>query len=156
MVCLVRDVRTNEPKAIHRTALSLDGRKVEVDGSDRLSLGPVGGGAIKLTPDEDVTACLGVGEGVETTLDLRSAPEFGPSPVWSLISAGNLGKFPVLPAIETLWIAVDNDKSGTGQSDAQACAERWDAAGREVIQIIPSTLGADLNDVFTARRGRHV
>ena len=58
-VCLVRDVQTNAPKAIHRTALSLEGRKIEVGGHDRQSLGPVSGGAIKLTPDSEVTTCRG-------------------------------------------------------------------------------------------------
>jgi hypothetical protein len=38
MVCLVRNIITNEPRAIHRTALTLDGRKVKVNGHDRLSL----------------------------------------------------------------------------------------------------------------------
>ena len=123
MVCLVRDIRTNEPKAIHRTALSLEGRKVVVAGSDRLSLGPVGGGAIKLTPDEEVDSCLGVGEGVETTLSLQLLREFGRTPIWSLISAGGVEHFPVLPGIESLWIAVDSGVTGADAS--HACAERW-------------------------------
>jgi putative DNA primase/helicase len=65
MVCLVRDVITNEPKSIHRTALAGDCRKAEVRGATRLALGPIGGGAIKFTPDEEVTTCLGIGEGLE-------------------------------------------------------------------------------------------
>jgi hypothetical protein len=52
MVALVRDVVTDEPKAIHRTALSADGRKVTVSGTERLALGPLAGGAVKLTPME--------------------------------------------------------------------------------------------------------
>jgi hypothetical protein len=147
MVCLVRDVRTNEPKAIHRTALTTFGTKTEIDGFGRLSLGPLGGGAIKLTPDEDVTTCLGVGEGVESTLSLRATPEFGASPIWSLISANGIEKLPVLPRIESLWIAVDNDVSGRGPGAARACAERWQAAGREVFLVKPTTPGLDLNDI---------
>ena len=58
MICLVRDVITNQPQAIHRTALDLDGNKIEICGDDRLTYGPVRGGAIKLTPDENVTTCL--------------------------------------------------------------------------------------------------
>ena len=50
MICLVRDVVTEKPQAIHRTALSGDGLKVKVRGADRLSLGPIAGGAIKLRP----------------------------------------------------------------------------------------------------------
>ena len=40
MVALVRDVVTDEPKAVHRTALTVDGQKAEVDGKERLALGP--------------------------------------------------------------------------------------------------------------------
>ena len=70
MVALVRDIITDKPKAIHRTALTAEGMRAWIDGDDRLGLGPVAGGAVKLTPDEDVTLCLGVGEGVESTLSL--------------------------------------------------------------------------------------
>jgi putative DNA primase/helicase len=151
MVCLVRDILTNEPRAIHRTALSPDGFKANVGGHDRLSLGPIGGGAIKLTPDEDVTTCLGVGEGIESTLSLRLAPEFGPSPVWCLLSAGGISAFPVLPGIECLWIAVDHDPAGL--KAAQTCADRWRCAGREVFLVKPRSESLDLND--TVKGGRH-
>jgi hypothetical protein len=147
MVALVRDVVTDEPKAIHRTALTQDGYKATVNGHSRLSLGPVAGGAIKLTPDEDVTLCLGVGEGIESSLSLRATPEFGPSPVWSLLSAGGVENFPVLSGIECLWIAVDHDPAGL--KAARACAARWQAAGREVFCITPSAPRADLNDLIT-------
>jgi hypothetical protein len=109
MVCLVRDVVTDKPKAIHRTALSSDGLKIEVRGVDRLSLGPIAGGAIKLTPDEQVETCLGIAEGVETALSMRRVPEFGASPVWSLISEAGVRRFPALSGIECLWLAVDHD-----------------------------------------------
>jgi hypothetical protein len=147
MVCLIRDVRTNEPKAIHRTALSLDGRKVHLKGADRLTFGPIRGGAIKLTPDEDVTLCLGVGEGIETTLSLRQRSEFGQSPVWSLISASGIKALPVLPGVECLWVAVDHDKKKRGQDAARAVGEQWQAAGREVFLVMPSEPGTDLNDL---------
>lgn len=149
MVCLVRDVLTNAPKAIHRTALSLDGRKVEVGGHNRQSLGPVSGGAIKLTPDEAVATCLGVGEGIESALSLRLLPDFGPSPVWSLISAGGIERLPVLPGVEVLWIAVDHDPAGVQASEA--CAGRWTDTGVETFLAKPQAERADLNDVFKAR-----
>jgi hypothetical protein len=145
MLALVRDILTDKPKAVHRTALSHDGRKVTIAGNDRLSLGPVAGGAVKLTPDEDVTTCLGIGEGIESALSLRLAPEFGLSPVWSLLSAGGVERFPVLVGIECLWIAVDYDPAGLWA--ARVCAERWQAAGREAFLVIPSAPRADLNDL---------
>lgn len=147
MVCLVRNVVTNEPRAIHRTALSRDSHKVEVNGKDRLALGPISGGAIKLTPDQGVTTCLGIGEGIESALSLRNMPEFGPSPVWSLISAGGVEGFPMLSGVESLWIAVDHDEVGVGA--ARSTAQRWQASGAEAFLITPSAPGADLNDLFS-------
>ncbi|GJD52697.1 hypothetical protein OPKNFCMD_5463 [Methylobacterium crusticola] len=145
MVALVRDVASDRPVAVHRTALTADGRKGEVEGYDRRSLGPVRGGAIKLTPDEDVITCLGIAEGLETALSLQLLPEFRRSPVWSLISAGGIAAFPVLAGIEVLWIAVDHDPAGLAA--AEACADRWEQAGREVYLVRPDVAGADINDV---------
>lgn len=152
MVALVRDVATNEPKAIHRTALALDGSPAIVSGEKRLSLGPAGGGAIKLTADEDVTKCLGVGEGIESTLSLRNLPEFGPGPVWAMLSAGNLGRLPPLLGIEALWIAEDHDPAGRAAGDALASS--WCSRGREVFRVRALHPKADLNDV--AKGAAHV
>lgn len=146
IVALVRDVQSNEPKAIHRTALDTEGRKAWVDGNDRRLLGPASGGAVKLTPDEDITLCLGVGEGIESTLSLRLAREFGASPVWALLSAGQVRVFPALAGIETLWIAVDHDSEGV--SAANSAARTWHRAGREVFLIKPHTADTDLNDII--------
>jgi hypothetical protein len=145
MVALVRNIVTNEPQAIHRTALSLDGQKIEVNGKDRLALGSIRGAAVKLTADEEVTTCLGIGEGIETTLSLRCLPEFGASPVWSVLNAGGITSFPVLPGIECLWIAVDDDPAGRASSEL--CADRWRRAGREVFLVRSTIAGADLNDI---------
>ena len=149
MVCLVRDVVTDQPKAIHRTALSPDGLKVEVRGADRLSLGPIAAGAIKLTPDADVTTCLGIAEGVETALSMRRVPEFGASPVWSLISEAGVRRFPALSGIECLWLAVDHDPAGI--KAARTVADRWQTEGAEAFLITPFAPRADLNDIFGAR-----
>jgi putative DNA primase/helicase len=145
MVCLVRDLSSDAPRGIHRTALSFNGSKVRLEGKDRLALGSVSGGAIKITPDPEVTTCLGVGEGVESTLSLRLAPEFGPSPVWSLMSSSGLEGLPVLAGIECLWVAVDNDPAGLKAS--RVVAERWAAERREVFLIRPFADQADLNDL---------
>jgi hypothetical protein len=55
MICLVRNIVTNEPQAIHRTALAAGGTAIKRNKTFRLSLDPVSGGAIKIDPDEDVT-----------------------------------------------------------------------------------------------------
>lgn len=144
MLALVRNIKTGEPQAVHRTALALDGRKADRDGPSRLSFGPLVGGAVQLVRDVEPDA-LGIGEGVETALSLRALPEFGPLPVWSLIAAAGIAAFPVLRRVQTLWIAVDHDPAGIRA--ARACAERWRAARREVRMILPDTPKTDLNDL---------
>lgn len=148
MVALVVDIETNEPRAIHRTSLTADGRKVEVGGYDRLSLGPIMGGAIKLWPDETVTGVVGIGEGIESTLSLNRIPDLAALPVWSVLSANGVRAFPVLPGIETVFVAVDMDEAGV--SAAEDLGERWYWSGRDVVFIEPRQPGQDLNDLVRA------
>jgi Toprim domain len=139
LLALMRDLRTNEPRAIQRTALTRTGEKI-----DRMTLGPKTGAAIKLSADECVTTGLTIGEGTETVL---SAMQLGFSPAWALGDADNVRMFLVLSGIECLTIAVDNDESGTGQRAALDCSRRWTEAGREVFRVIPDRCGDDINDV---------
>jgi putative DNA primase/helicase len=91
MVCLVRGILTNEPQAIHRTALAKDGAAIKRNGKTfRMSLGLVTGGAIKIDPDEDVTYGLCIGEGVETCLAGR---QMGLHPVWSAVNTAGIANF---------------------------------------------------------------
>jgi hypothetical protein len=145
MVCLVRNIATDQPQAIHRTALSWHDRNYSVGGDKRLALGPTSGGAIKFTPHEMVGEELGVAEGVETALSLLLL-DHGPGAVWSLLNAGNLAGFPVLAGVRRLVIAVDYDPAG--ERAAEACAARWTKAGKEVVLHRATTPGEDLNDVI--------
>ena len=77
----------------------------------------------------------------------------GFGPAWSVIDAGGLSKFPVLPGIERLTVTVDNDVSGAGQSAAAETKARWEAAGLRVRTIMSLTPGNDLNDVLRVRKG---
>ena len=148
MVALVRCIRTNKPLGIHRTPLLPDGS--DRDRSlDRMMLGPCRGGAVKLTPDEDVTLCLGVAEGIETALSMQRTRQYGRSPVWALLSAGQLERFPVLPGIECLWIAEDGDKPG--REAAASCATTWSESGVEVRRFEMKLEGTDLNDAIRER-----
>src|SRR5262249_28185193 len=138
MVALVRNIESNEPQAIHRTALDRGGK---------MSLGPISGGAIKLAPDEDVTIALGIAEGIETALSMQRLPEWFGSPVWSVISASGIAKFPLLAGIETLAIAADNDGAdGAGEKATIEVVERWQE--RETLVFETDDEGADLNDIL--------
>ena len=66
MLALIRNIVTDEPQAVHRTALTPAGAKATINGMSRKSMGPLDGGAIKLSPDGDVETCLGIAEGIET------------------------------------------------------------------------------------------
>lgn len=148
MVALVRDVTTNAPRAIHRTAIDGRGRKrSDLGANGRLTLGPIAGGAVKLTPDDGVTLALGIGEGIESSLSLRALPEFAGGPVWALLAANQLARFPLLGGIESLWVAVDRDP--TGVEAAAEVAARW--RSREVLRVTPRGERQDLNDLVAPR-----
>jgi putative DNA primase/helicase len=142
MVCLVRNIVTNEPQGVHRTALAADGTAVKRNGKTfRLSLGLMAGGAIKINPDEDVTQGLCIGEGIETCMSGR---QLGLQPVWSAVNVGGIANFPVLPGIDQIHIIRENDPNGASARAVKKCADRWYKAGREVF-IVASDIGSDLN-----------
>ena len=137
MLALFRDVRTDEPRAICRTFLDRDGRKIE-----RKFFGSVGGCAIKLDADEEVFDGLHVGEGVETCMTAR---QLGLRPTWALGSAGAVAAFPILNRIECLTLLTEHCE--VNARAVKQCAERWYEAGREVIINEPIG-GKDLNDAL--------
>src|SRR5262249_43274015 len=134
MPCVVArftDALTGEPGGIHRRPINSDMAR---------SLGRTKGCVIRLWPDELVTPGLVLGEGAGTVL--AAAPRIQHrgtllQPAWACGYAGNLENFPVLAGIESLTLLVDNDASTTGQGAAWCCAQRWNAAGREVTRLIP-------------------
>jgi hypothetical protein len=145
LLALVRDIKTNKPQAVHRTALTTEPQRI-----GRLSLGPTSGGAVKLTPDHEVTHGLMIGEGIETTLSASRLLKF--KPCWSVLSRSGIARFPILSDVECITIAVDNDESGDGQRDAAHLVERLIAAGVEAITTQPN-LAKDFNDI-TIRESR--
>ena len=62
-----------------------------------MMLGPVGGCAVKLDPDDAVTFGLGICEGVETGLAIRAK---GWRPIWALGSAGAVEPLPCSAGID--------------------------------------------------------
>jgi hypothetical protein len=140
MLALFRDIRTDEPRALCRTFLDQDGRKIE-----RKFLGPVRGCAVKLDADEEVTHGLHIAEGVETAMAAR---QLGLRPTWALGSAGAVAAFPVLGRIEVLTLLAEHCEVNTRA--IKQCADRWYEAGRGVIIIEPKR-GKDMNDALLRR-----
>lgn len=139
MVCLLRDIKSNEPCGIHRTFLNrYTGSKI-----DRKMLGIAKGAAIKL--DAEPSTRLTIGEGVETVLAARDA---GFVPAWALGSSGAVRCFPILPHLRELIILQENDP--TSRRDVKSCARRFLDA-RRPVNIIEPKVGNDFNDCWRAR-----
>jgi hypothetical protein len=139
LIALYRDIATDAPRAIMRTALTADACKV-----DRKALGPIDGAAVKLSEDAAVTMDITIGEGVETTL---AGLMQGFAPAWALGSVGAVAKFPVLAGIVSLTILGETGDGGASERAVRECAGRWVTAGREVFRAT-STVGGDIADAL--------
>jgi putative DNA primase/helicase len=133
MLALLSDVRTARPRALINIYLRADGTDRVRDRKGKTCTGRAGDAAVMLSPFEEVTMGLAICEGVETGIAILQS---GLGPVWCCGGAGNISTFPVLAGIECLTIAADADKPG--QDAACRCAERWQAAGREVLISAPA------------------
>jgi putative DNA primase/helicase len=139
MVCLLRDIKTNEPCGIHRTFFDrYTGKKI-----DRKMLGIAKGAAIKL--DAEPSSALTIGEGVETVLAACAA---GFTPAWALGSSGAVRCFPVLKNLRELTILQENDP--TSRRDVKTCARRY-LGVRRPVSIVEPKIGNDFNDCWKAR-----
>jgi putative DNA primase/helicase len=147
LIALVEHVN-HGPVAIHRTWLQTDGLAKASFREPRLSLGPIGGGAVRLAPPGELRL---VGEGIETTASGMAATRL---PAWAALSATGLERLilPPLPLARIVIILADNDVNGTGEKAAQKAAQRWLAEGRRVRIAIPPEPGSDVNDLLLMAR----
>jgi hypothetical protein len=147
VIALWTDIRTCQPRAIHRTAISPQAERI-----DRMSLGPNRGCVIRLWPDEDVEYGLVLGEGIESTLAAATNIQRRGTllrPAWAAGDASHMRSFPVLPGIDALTLLVDHDTNNAGQDAAAECAGRWCTADKEVIRLTPRTADTDFNNIVT-------
>jgi putative DNA primase/helicase len=128
------------PKVVglHRTYLTLDGRKAPVD-PVRMSFGEQA--VVRLG---GVQERLGVAEGIETAI--CAGKLFG-VPCWSAICANGIEAWEPPPEAKSVLICGDNDANYTGQAAAYALAHRLTRRGLLVEVLIPSTVGTDWADV---------
>jgi putative DNA primase/helicase len=130
MLSLLSDLHTGEPCGVVTCYLLADGSGRIRDKKGKTSSGRAGGAVALLSPFCEPTGGLTICEGVETGIALLMA---GLAPVWAC--GGMLGSFPVIGGIESLTIAADADEAG--ERKAVAVAERWQAAGSDVLVIAP-------------------
>jgi phage/plasmid primase-like uncharacterized protein len=142
MVSAVRDAG-GTLVALHRTYLRQDGMgKAGVEPA-KMTLGPVGGGAVHLAP---AGPHMIVAEGIESALSAMGGAGL---PAWAALSAGGIRKLilPSLPSASIVTIAADLDPVGI--SAARDAAQRWIADRRTVRIATPPAPYTDWNDAAT-------
>lgn len=144
MLALVRNVDGNGTPMLHRTYLTIDGKKADVDPCRKLIPGEFPtGGAIRLGGTAKV---MGVAEGIETAL---AASKLYGMPVWSTVAEGFLQTWEPPAAAEHVFIFADNDANFVGQHAAYALAKRLIRDYALEIEVrIPAGIGVDWNDVL--------
>jgi putative DNA primase/helicase len=125
VVALMTSPNAAEPCGVHRTFLNSDGTK-----RDRKMWGKQG--VVCLSPNDAVTAGLGISEGIEDGLAVLLS---GWGPVWAATSAGAVERFPILSGIEALTVFADADTAG--MKAATACVARWRKNGRNAVITSP-------------------
>ena len=143
MIALVTRGTDGEPVAIHRTFFAHDGRSKAPVVPEKMMLGPVSGGAVRLAQPG---ALLMIGEGIETCL---SAMQATGHPVWAALSTSGLRSLNLPSGERDINILADADKAG--EAAAKDSARRWVREGRSV-RIARPPLGMDFNDMLMAFR----
>ncbi len=129
---------------LHRTFLTVDGQKANIE-SPRMMFGKhPEGGAVRIGKPNGI---IGVTEGLETAL---SAALHHKHAVWAALTAGALLKWSPPEGPTHIRIFGDNDANYTGQSKAYALANRLAMAdkNRIVEVLIPGRVGTDWNDAY--------
>jgi putative DNA primase/helicase len=129
---------------VHRTWLARD----QVGAwrrRDRASLGPIGGGAVRLTPAAET---LMIGEGIETCLSAMQATGM---PAWAGLSTSGMVALILPPIVRTVIILADHDRNGAGERAARTAAQRWLDEGRRVRIALPPEPDMDMADVLAGR-----
>lgn len=156
MLAAVRDI-SGQLVTLHRTLLTADGRKADVDVPKRLMRLPEGrtitGCAIRFGEPHEV---LALAEGIETALSVVVATGL---PCWACISAHGLEVVEIPDSAREIMIFADKDRSRTGIRAALSLQARLTAQGIAVRIVtiqeeIPETSkGIDFNDLL-CRRGK--
>jgi DNA primase len=133
---------------VHRTWLLPDGSgKAELE-DQKMSLGRVRGGAIRLAPAGPM---LAVAEGIENAL---SATAVKGIPAWSAVAKGGFKSLQLPAEVREVLIVADHDHNGGGEIAARAAGQRWAAEGRHVRLWRSPQVGQDANDLLLLKEGK--
>jgi hypothetical protein len=112
MIATVTDPTTEEPQALHRTWLNAMGTGKADVVPNKMTLGKMRGGIIRLF--EPMEGLIAIGEGIETCMSFTQLTNI---PSWSAVAANNLGDIVYSKDIKRVWILGDNDEPGKAAAD---------------------------------------
>ena len=132
----------NTVQAIHRIVLKDDGSKANLDGGKvKFSLGPIMGGAIRLTyAANGMVVCVGIEDGLTLLQQQAQA-------VWAVTGDVALPSVHLPAGVRSVVIAHDNDASG--KSAGKKSADKLAREGRHVRLIQPLSGFKDFNEEIT-------
>ena len=128
---------------VHRLFLRADGRGNAPVTQNKMMLGRIAGGAVRLAP---AGPRLGIAEGIETGL---SAQELYPGlPVWAVLSVSNMGAVALPETVREVVLLLDGDAPGSPADNAAGkAALELMKRGLKVKTIRPPE-GKDFNDLL--------
>jgi putative DNA primase/helicase len=132
-----------EMTAVHRTYLDRNAAGIW-SRRNRASLGPIGGGAVRLAPVRS-DDWLVIGEGIETVASVMQCTGL---PGWVALSASGIERLLLPPGARMVLIVADHDPNGIGERAAHNAARRWLREGRRVRIALPPHVGEDANDLL--------
>ena len=137
------------PSTLHRTYLTEEGRKADVDPVRMFMPGQIAkGGAVRLM---ECDKKLGVAEGIETAL---SAAQIHDIPVWATLNEGLLRVWEPPAEVKFIVVFGDNDENFVGQSAAFDLAKRLARTKEIFVEVrIPKLVGHDWNDSLCEAMG---
>lgn len=141
MVAAVAVWPSKTVSGVHRTYLSADGSDKATLSPNKMMLGSIKGGAVRLAP---IGTKLILAEGIETALSCLYATHV---PTWSCLSTSGMVDIVVPPLEVTQEVIICADGDGPGQKAAQKLADRLHRTGYGVC-LAPSPEGHDFNDVL--------
>jgi putative DNA primase/helicase len=137
MVALV--THDHEYLGVHRTYLAWDGSGKAPIEPQKMTFGPVRGGAVRLGP---LAESIFVAEGIETALSVMQATG---QVAWAALSANGIANLQLPPTVRDVTICVDGDQ--VSEDAAAHASRRWLLQGLQV-RIARPPPNKDFNDVL--------
>lgn len=148
MLGLISACHSGLPIGIHRTYLNHLGTDKTMLQPNKMTLGNLKGGVIRLARRETEPEILRIAEGIENALSVMQL--YG-VPCWSAVSAGNI--LDLRPPVGVKHITIYADNDDVGRRVSGEAGVKYSALGFDVEVIYPIRSYKDFNDQLRGRNG---